>query len=195
MTTSNKLLESILLSGREQAQAIELEAKENAEKILSESRAAAELSKKEIEAETAVKENNLRNSAKSSAALISRNAVLQTKRSEITKTVDGICEYILGLGDSEYFELLYKMAATLKGESGELLVNSRDRDRLPSDFLSKMKAAGVDCTLSNDTADIIGGFILRNGPVESSLAINAVIEDKRSMLEDFINLLLFEKEA
>ena len=194
MTTDNKLINSILQSGKEQAAEIENEAKENAEAILAKGRENAEVSKKEIEKATELAAEKLRHSAKSNAALLSRNAVLQTKRNEIDKTLGGICEHISALDDAPYFEFIYKMATSLKGESGEIILNKKDKSRLPSDFEKKMKSAGIDCTVSNSTADIPCGFILKNGDIETSFALDALIEEKRNELEDFVNSMLFAKE-
>lgn len=194
MNNENKLLQSILLSGKEQADRIDDEAKAQAEKILSDAAEAAAASRAEIEAKAEADSIALVNSAKSNAALISRNAVLQAKRNEIEKTLNGISEYILALDDEKYFELLYKMASGLKGEKGEILLSEKDKSRLPADFESRMRAVGIDCTLSKDTADINGGFILKDGDIETSLAIDAVIEEKRNELEDFINLSLFKED-
>ena len=194
MNTDNKLIESILQSGKEQALQIENEAKENAERILAKGREDAEASKKEIEKAAERSADKLRHSAQSNAALLSRNAVLQTKRNEINKTLSGICDYIAALDDAPYFEFLYKMTESLRGENGEIILNERDKSRLPSDFEKKMNEAGINCTLSEEVADIPCGFILKNGDIETSLAIDALIEEKRNELEDFINGLLFAEE-
>ena len=194
MTTNNKLIESILQSGREQAAEIEKEAKENAELILKNGRESAEASKKEIEENAKRTAENLRHSAKSNASLISRNAVLQTKRNEIDKTLSGICEYISSLSDKEYFEFIYRLAESVKGESGEVILNKRDKERVPSDFIDKMNKIGVSCSLCETTTDIQSGFILKNGDIETSLALEALIEEKRNELEDYVNGVLFTKE-
>ena len=190
----NRLIESILLSGREQAAEIEKDAAAEAERIAAEGRKRAEASRAEIAESAKAEAENLRHSASSNAALLSRNAVLQTKRDEINKTLSGICDYISALDDAPYFEFIYKLAGTLRGESGEILLNERDKKRLPSDFEKRMNEAGISCSISDDAADIPCGFILKNGEIETSFALNALIEEKRNELEDFINSLLFVKE-
>ena len=194
MTTDNKLIQSILRSGKEQATEIENEAKENASAILAKGEENAAASRKEIEAKAESNADKLRHSAESNAALLSRNAVLQTKRNEIDKTLSGICEYIAALDDAPYFDFLYKMAESLRGESGEIILNKKDKARLPSDFEEKMNSAGLSCSISEATADIPCGFILKNGDIETSFALDALIEEKRNELEDFINGLLFSEE-
>jgi len=56
-----------------------------------------------------------------------------------------------------------------------------------------MRSSGIDASVGEKAADIIGGFILKDGLVEVNCAIDAVVEDKRSMLEDFINASVFKQ--
>ena len=195
MTNDNKLFESIINSGKEQAKLITDEARKKADSVISEAEKTAQTEATAISKEADTKAVNMKNSALSSASLIGRNALLEAKRAEINKTLEALADYINSLDDEKYFALLCKFAEGLDAEKGTLFFNKRDLDRLPSDFVSRIKKAGIDADISEESADISGGFILKNGAIESNCSVNAVIEDRKNELEDFINRYLFVEES
>ena len=69
--------------------------------------------------------------SKSRAELETRTALLKQRRAEIDKTAGALLDYLTGLGDNDYFNALYRLAAQLRGKSGELLLNQKDLNRLP----------------------------------------------------------------
>ncbi len=194
MTNGNKLFESIINSGKEQADSIIKEAESKAEAIISAAEKEAEGEAEAIKKAAQDKAISLKNSALSSASLTTRNALLQAKRAEINKTLDGIEEYIASLDDEGYFDFIYKTAEGIDEKSGTVLLNKKDLERLPKDFKDKMKEAGIDVEIGKEAVDIKGGFILRCGEIEINCSLGALIEDKKNELEDFINQELFDKE-
>ncbi len=194
MTNDNKLFESIINSGKEQAQLIIDEAEEKAAGILEEAEKKADAEAEAVSANADAKAENMKNAALSSASLIERNAVLEAKRGEINKTLDLLIEHINSLEADKYFAFIYRLAEGIDGDRGTVILNKRDRERLPKDFAEKMKAAGIDAEISDTTADITGGFILKCGDIESNCSLNAVIEDRKNELEDYINRYLFAEE-
>ena len=194
MTTDNKLLSFILEDGEVQAEKICAEAKAKSDEILKDAALKAQNSAKEIELAAEEKARNLNNIASSNASLVARNMILKAKRDEIDNTVNGISEYILSLDDGKYFDVLYRMAKSVSVDGGEILLNEKDLKRMPSDFVSRMKDAGVNASVSDTPADISGGFILRNKDIEMNCSVDAVIEDRRNEIEDFINESIFKGE-
>ena len=120
-------------------------------------------------------------------------ALLRQRRSEIDKTVAMLLDYLNNLDDNAYFDALYKLAAQLRGKTGVLSLNRKDLDRLPSDFTDKVRAAGLEATVSDTPADITGGFILKNGDIEENMDFRALINARRDEIEDFINRELFRQ--
>ena len=193
--TDNNLFESIINSGKEQADAIAQEAEKKAQEIIAKAMEEAESNSAEIAKNAEAKALNMKNAALSSSSLITRNAVLKSKRAEIDKTLDGIIEYIISLDDESYFSILYSMAESVEENSGTVFLNENDLKRLPADFTSKLKKAGIDAEIGKESVDIKGGFILRCGAIEANCSLEAVIEDKKNELEDFINRELFVEES
>ncbi len=195
MTTDNKLFQCILQSGRQQAEIIEKEAQDDASKIIEDAEKAAKSEAQSIKLSAQRQAERIKNSALSSAALTARNAVLNAKRAEINSALDGILDYLCSLDDESYFELLYKAAGGVSGEYDEILLNEKDLKRVPADFIGRLASCGVKAALSDTPANIEGGFILKDGSIETNCSFAAVIEDKRSEIEDFINLELFGREG
>ena len=149
--------------------------------------------KEELAAETDAKVAQIRTASKSRAELAARTALLRRRRAEIDKTAAALLDYLTGLGDNDYFNALYRLAAKLKGKSGELMLNQRDLQRLPGDFEAKLREAGLDARVSQSTADIPGGFILKSGDIEENMDFSALLNARRDEIEDLINRGLFEQ--
>lgn len=135
----------------------------------------------------------MQTSAQSRAQLEKRNALLKKRREEIDKTVAALEEYLLGLNDFEYFEAIYRLAAQLKGQSGEVFLNQKDLDRLPDNFEKRLQAEGLDAKVNPTPKNISGGFILKNGDIEENMEFSAIISSKRDEIEDLINQELFAR--
>lgn len=194
MATENKLLQSIIRAGREEAAVIEKQAEDSASALIKEAERSALKQAEEIKAVAEKKAESIKNTALSSVSLLSRGAILNAKRAEISKTLNGIVEYINSLSDSAYFDLLYKIAKQLENAEGTVLLNKKDLERLPDDFCKKMANSGIKCTVAKEPVDIPCGFILRLGEIEVNCSAGALLEEKRNELEDYINSALFVQE-
>jgi len=193
MANDNKLLSFIIEDGKAQAEKILADAEAKRDEIIENASLQAENNAKEIELAASKKAQGLKNIASSNASLVSRNTVLKAKREEIDKTIDGMREYILSLEDGKYFDLLYRMARSVSVDGGEILLNKSDLNRLPSDFEKMMEKSGVKAAVSKNPVDIAGGFILKNGSIEINCSVDAVIEDRRNDIEDYINESIFKQ--
>ena len=193
MNGADKILNRIKSDCDENIKAIETQAKKECDKILAEAKNQAEKNTSQIAEQADKKVLQINATSKSRAELEVRNTLLKKRRSEIDKTVDGILDYLLNLSDSDYFEFIYKLASQLKGMSGVVILNSNDKARLPKDFEEKLADAGIKAEVSDDTADIVGGFILKHGDIEENMDFSALIDAKRDELEDYINRELFSE--
>ena len=96
------------------------------------------------------------------------------------------------LPDEDYFELIYTFAKKLSGMSGVVLLNKKDMNRLPKNFLARLEECGVKAELSKTPCDIESGFILKCGDIEENMDFSAILSEKRDIIEDFINQELFK---
>ncbi|MBR1481592.1 MAG: V-type ATP synthase subunit E [Ruminococcus sp.] len=161
--------------------------------VLADADRQAQALEKEIADKTEQQAKQLRLASKSRCELEMRNALLRQRRAEIDKTVSGLLDYLLTLPDNAYFDALYRLAAQLKGKSGEVLLNQKDLQRKPQNFESKLREAGLDATVSGKPADILGGFVLKSGDIEENMDFSALINARRDQIEDLINRELFEQ--
>ena len=177
----------------ESVASIRLDAEKANAAVLTEAEREAQLREKEIADKTQQRLRQIQAASKSRAELEVRNALLRRRRSEIDKTVGMLIDYLLQLGDNDYFNAIYKLAARLRGKSGELMLNQKDLQRLPSDFEAKIREAGLDATVSRNPADIPGGFILKSGDIEENMDFEAILRARRDEIEALINRGLFEQ--
>ena len=144
MNGGDKILDRIKSDCDENIKAINAKAEETCAQILKDGKAQAEQAALEIAKKAEVKVKQMNASSKSSAELAVRNALLKRRRKEIDITLSKILEYLLSLDDKQYFEIIYKLASKLSGKSGEIMLNSKDISRLPSDFENRLSQIGLN---------------------------------------------------
>ena len=193
MNGSERILSRIRTDCDESVRKIETHAQHEHDRIIADAQHRADTQAAAVAEKTAQKRAQLETSSQSRAQLARRNALLKQRRKEIDTTVDELEAYLLGLGDNEYFEAIYRLAAKLRGKSGELFLSKKDLKRLPENFTERMAAAGVDASVSQTPADITGGFILKCGDVEENMEFAAIISAGRDEIEDLINRELFAR--
>ena len=193
MNGSERILSRIRTDCDESVRKIETHAQHEHDRIIVDAQHRADTQAAAVAEKTAQKRAQLETSSQSRAQLARRNALLKQRRKEIDTTVDELEAYLLGLGDNEYFEAIYRLAAKLRGKSGELFLSKKDLKRLPENFTKRMAAAGVDASVSQTPADITGGFILKCGDVEENMEFAAIISAGRDEIEDLINRELFAR--
>lgn len=193
MNGSERILSRIRTDCDESVRKIETHAQHEHDRIIADAQHRADTQAAAVAEKTAQKRAQLKTSSQSRAQLARRNALLKQRRKEIDTTVEELEAYLLGLGDNEYFEAIYRLAAKLRGKSGELFLSKKDLKRLPENFTKRMAAAGVDASVSQTPADITGGFILKCGDVEENMEFAAIISAGRDEIEDLINRELFAR--
>ena len=193
MNGGETIINRINADGDAAVAAIKAEADKANAAVLAEAEKEAQRRAQAIADKTAQKCAQSKTASKSRCDLAVRSALLRQRRSEIDKTVDMLLDYLTNLDDSAYFDALYKLAAQLRGKSGVLSLNQKDLNRLPADFTDKVRAAGLDATVSDTPVDITGGFILKNGDIEENMDFRALISARRDEIEDFINRELFRQ--
>ncbi|MBQ1310061.1 MAG: V-type ATP synthase subunit E [Ruminococcus sp.] len=193
MNGSERILSRIRTDCDESVRKIETHAQHEHDRIIADAQHRADTQAAAVAEKTAQKRAQLETSSQSRAQLARRNALLKQRRKEIDTTVEELEAYLLGLGDNEYFEALYRLAAKLRGKSGEIFLSKKDLKRLPENFTKRMAAAGVDASVSQTPADITGGFILKCGDVEENMEFAAIISAGRDEIEDLINRELFAR--
>lgn len=192
MSSGDKILNRISLDCDERISQIGAETDEKCAQIMAQAKLDADKISAEIADKAQSKVKQMQAASKSRCDLETRNAFLKRRREEIDKTYSEILNKMKNLPDEDYFELIYTFAKKLSGMSGVVLLNKKDMNRLPKDFLAKLEKCGVKAELSKAPCDIESGFILKCGDIEENMDFSAILSEKRDIIEDFINQELFK---
>ncbi len=191
MNGSERILSRIKSDCDESVRAIEEQARKERGRIIADAQLTADKKAAGVAEQAERRCARIRTSSQSRAQLEKRNALLKQRRTEIDKTISGLEKYLLDLKDYDYFEAVYRLAAQLSGKSGVVFLNKKDLGRKPANFEKRLKAAGLDASVSDKPVNISGGFILKSGDIEENMEFSAIISSARDRLEDMINQELF----
>ena len=174
------------------------DADESVKKILSEAQSAADAVIKEAEEKAAkervrsdkvVADEKDKVSAKqiSSAEMQAKKAVLARKQLILEKVVKAAEERLVNLPDAEYVQVIAQMLDGIDKKLGnEVIVAERDKARLAETVSAK------GFTLSDKTADINGGLIIRNGDIEYNYSFGSIITIEKEEIQQIAAKILFE---
>lgn len=192
MTSGEKILAGILKDAQESADKIIEDAEKKAQEIRSgildgaDARCDKIIAEAKKQAETAVNNGN------SAAALIKRDRILKEKSAMIDEVLQAAADRINGLDDAEYFKFLAETAKSNRMTAGgEVFLCERDLKRNTDKFKEELEKLGL--TLSGSPVGIDGGFILKYGDIQMNCGIGALIREKREILTDKVNRILFAK--
>ena len=133
----------------------------------------------------------------SAALMESKQEILKTKQAIISDIIEKAYDRISSLPDKEYFDALLKIVEKYAQPSdGRILLNQKDLDRIPADFEGQANKIAGDkkgsLAIGEDAADIENGLILDYGDIEENCTFRALFNNKKDVLQDQINALLFK---
>ena len=195
MSSLEKILAEIKTEATAEAELTISAAHTRAGEILAAARAEADAKAKTAKAATEKKKSEIAQSNVSAIALQRRQHILAQKRMLLDETLSKAKEALHKLPDSEYFALLLKLARkNVHSGEGVLILNAKDRDRLPADFQAQLEAAlPADCklTVSTQNRSIDGGFVLTYGDVEENCSFAAIFDTRADEFSDLAYSSLF----
>ena len=190
MTSSEKILAGIAGEAKTEAEKITAEAKKQAAEITAAAKAESETEAEKIKADAEKKAELIISSGKSSAELLKRDTALNCRRELIEKALITVADTVNAYGDKDYFNFLLTLIKKEKlNGKGEVYLSVKDKARDTASFKSELEALGF--TLSDNFADINGGFILKYGDIQINGELSALIHEKRDVLTDELNKALF----
>ena len=191
MTASEKILSGITDEAKAKAEEITADAEKKAQALIEKAKSEAEKEAELIRADAEKKAELIRQTGKSSAALARRDAALKCKRELIDNALSFVTDTVNGFDDKKYFDFLLKVIGREKlSENGLIMLCENDLKRDTADFKESVKK--MNLTLSEEPADINGGFILKYGDILINGEISALIHEKRDELTDAVNKELFK---
>ena len=174
--------------------------REAAEKRIAEIR--AEYEKKANDAYEEHLRTGLRD-AEQYASRIERTAQLETKKAALAVKQEMVSqafklaeEKLTSMPEQQYIEFLTRKAceAGFKGDA-ELVMNENDRAAVGQKVADAVNAAVSEgkVTLADDTKEMLGGFILRQGSVEVNCTVDIMLELIRGEAAAQVAGILFEE--
>ena len=138
----------------------------------------------------------VRERAASASELRKRREILSAKQRVIAEIIEKAKQSLYALPDGEYFGVILKMAVKYAPpRSGEILFSPADLKRLPADFERTLNDAlrekGASLSVSQNTRDIDGGFVLSYGGIEENCSFSALFDAHHDELQDKVHELVF----
>lgn len=191
MAGLENLLSEIQSLAQEEAARILRSAEMEAEKIREENRAQIKSRTEEILAKAKAEAKSITERGASNQIIRRRGETLALKQELFRAVVKKAKERAISLPDAEYFGLLKGWAAC-SGISGKTVVhlNARDLARDKGDFPDSFPK-GADATLSEEPADISGGFLAVCGGVTVNCSIESVFEIHADEIQGELQRILF----
>lgn len=195
MADYDKITDAIISSSAKECEEIIKNAKDKSYREIDEVKAELEKKFNEFAKEADEKAKLTEVKFKSSARRAEQMVLLKKKKEIMSDLINDAINEIVNKDTASYFEILLGLVSkSLLPEAGEIVLNDKDKKRLPDDFIFKAnsiaESKGGTLSLSSDTCDTIGGLVLRYGFIEINSTIEELMSDCHEELEDeLINIL------
>ena len=149
--------------------------------------------KKRIVEETEVA---VRDAEEESKRIVSKKIILAKKQELINRCFDEAVEYIVSIEEEKYIKFLTEAGKNSGLSQGALIFNKNERDIIGAkvvDALNKAVPEGK-FTLSEETRNLRGGYMLQNGQVYINNSVEAMVDEKRRELTGDVASILFPPE-
>ncbi|MDO4273940.1 MAG: V-type ATP synthase subunit E [Eubacteriales bacterium] len=196
MTGLDKMINQILEEADSSANETLEKARQASAEILDSARAEAGKLENEIAEKSKADIANFKDRMISSNDLKRRTAILAAKQEIIADVLVKAYESIMRKPDAEYFDIIRKMLKEYAlAENGVLYFSDKDLGRLPAGFVKEAQeiaaAKGGTISVSKETRNIDGGFVLAYGGIEENCSVKALFDSRKDELQDKVQKLLF----
>jgi len=189
------IIRKILGDARKEADAIRSKASGQAEGILAEARARAELLKADIGEKAGGRARQEEERRRISAVIDAKKQVLAEKQKAISAVFSAALEEIKGMDKAGYQDIIGKMLSSADGDE-EVIIPSSEK-RIDAAFIEKInktyfkKKAGF--RLSVEKREMPGGgFILKKERVEKNNSFAVILNSLRPVIERQLAEMLFK---
>lgn len=150
---------------------------------------------KVLAAEKANKDAESLKSRKVSAAeLQGRKMMLSAKQDAIKKSFDVALNKLKSMPEDKYVEFLTNEIAKVPYSQGTIILNKKDRENIGEKLVKAVndKLKAEKFTLSNDTVNSSGGFILKSGSVEINSTFETLLDSIKDEITNEVANALFK---
>ena len=133
---------------------------------------------------------------KSVADIDSKKIILAKKQELINRCFDEAVEYIVSIEEEKYIKFLTEAGKNSGLSQGALIFNKNERDKIGAQVVDALNKAVPEgkFTLSEETRNLRGGYMLQNGQVYINNSVEAMVDEKRRELTGDVASILFPPE-
>jgi V/A-type H+-transporting ATPase subunit E len=193
------MAEKILQDGKERAASILEDANTQIREIEKQTEKILESRINQFEHNLKVDSEKMKLTYESNSELEKRNDLLKCKQEKIDQVFDMAIVSVQEMEPSSYIDMLVgKLLRSVVTGTEEVIFSPRDKAHVADQIISTAnlelgRLGHVNqLQLSNDTADIKGGFILKTDTYEMNHSIESLVNQARESLEPSIVKVLFE---
>ena len=189
-----KITSKIVSDAESVAQVTLDEANAECDAILARAAERAEQILKEAQEQGQDEKEKLISRRKAVADIDGRKIILEEKQKLIAECFDRAIERITSMGKEEYIAFLAGLVKKTGERSGELILNERDAASVGPDLVDVLSKELVDSkiTLSKETKNIRGGFLLKKGSIYINGTVEALVEEAKEDLVGDVAAQLFQ---
>ena len=189
-----KITAKIISDAQEQADTAADQARKECSEILSAAKAEADEILKRAESEGNSQKERLISRRRYVAQIDGRKVILEEKQKLIANCFEQAIERITSMGGDAYTAFLVRLLADTGATAGELILSPSDLKNIGDKLVktASKRIANSSFTLSQETRDIRGGFLLKNGSVYVNCTVEALVDENRAELVGDVAARLFE---
>ena len=193
-----KILERIQREAQSEVDHIKSRTAATADEILKKAQAEAETFNAQALEDAKNEAEQRKDRIIATARLDFRKARLAERQNAINAAFQEAVESLLNMEDAEYRKILRDMILpNVRTGDEELILSERDKAGLGEELLEEVNRQLTESgkegklTLSQDTYDILGGFVLRRGEIELNSSFESLLKSSRDDLESEVSKILF----
>jgi len=122
------------------------------------------------------------------AKLENRNKILEKKREIINKLFDEVFSKFYSMDEDKYCNFLADLIKKQGGQdSFEVILNNNDKNKIGKKLISLL---GKNYSISDKTASIKAGAILKKEKIEINISFDLIFKDKKEKLEQEVGKII-----
>ncbi|MDF2948664.1 MAG: hypothetical protein K0R07_682 [Sedimentibacter sp.] len=137
---------------------------------------------------------NLKSRKLSAAELQGRKMMLGAKQDAIKKSFDEALKKLSAMPEDQYIEFLTKEITNVPYSEGTIILNKKDREKIGEKLVKAVndKLKAEKFTLSNETVNSQGGFVLKSGAIMINSTFETILNSIKDELTNEVANALFK---
>lgn len=193
MNNISKILDAVAAEGKAEAEKILEIGKKNAQEVLKLYREEASIEEAAILKKAQKEADEITQRSVSQAGIASRNIKLTARREALERTFSTALEKLSQLPEAGKQKLYSTfIEAYSAGTEVTVVLNKRDNRAFGKKLVQKVNQEhGITVKIDKEDGDFSGGFILREGEVETNCTFEVIVKDAKKEKESEIAAMLF----